>query len=94
MERLDRVLPPRLTGLEKPISAYLKENVSYTISGFNFIPAFLDLYMHVGAERIMFSTDYPYSSMKEAVQFLHQLPISDKDKEKIAHENAERLLRF
>ncbi len=94
MERLDTRMPKELTALQKPISGYLKENIYYTISGFNFVPVFLDLYLHVGAERIMFSTDYPYSSMKAAVQFLRQLPISDNDKEKIAHVNAEKFLHF
>ena len=41
-----------------------------------------------------FSTDYPYSSMTEACTFLDQLPVSPADKERIAHGNAERLLRL
>jgi predicted TIM-barrel fold metal-dependent hydrolase len=42
----------------------------------------------------MFSADYPYSSMVEARTFLDQLPVSPADKERIAHGNAERLLRL
>ena len=64
------------------------------MSGFNWTPAFLDLLLQVGADRIMFSTDYPYSSMTEACTFLDQLPVSPADKERIAHGNAERLLRL
>jgi hypothetical protein len=45
------------------ISAYLRENVHYTFSGFNFMAAFLDLLLEVGVERIMSSADYPYASM-------------------------------
>ena len=41
----------------------------------------------------MFSADYPYSSMAEARTFLEQLPVSLADKNRIAHGNAERLLR-
>jgi predicted TIM-barrel fold metal-dependent hydrolase len=73
------------------ISAYLRENVHYTFSGFNFMAAFLDLLLEVGVERIMFSADYPYASMTEARGFLNQLPVSTADKERIAHRNAERL---
>ncbi|WP_449462240.1 amidohydrolase family protein [Tardisphaera miroshnichenkoae] len=94
MDRLDRRLPVEATGLQRPISSYLRENVSYTISGFNFTSVFLTLYLQVGAERIMFSTDYPYSSMAEATQFLEDLPISEADKQKIAHLNAEKLMHF
>ena len=80
-----------MTGLKKPISAYLRENVHYTFSGFNFLPAFLELLLQVGVDRIMFSTDHPYQSMADGRLFLDRLPVSDADRERIAHGNAERL---
>jgi uncharacterized protein len=83
-----------MTGLKKPISAYLRENVHYTFSGFNFVPAFLELILQVGVDRIMFSTDYPYQSMADGRAFLDRLPVSDADRERIAHSNAERLFRI
>lgn len=89
-----RALPPEMTKLNRPIEDYLRENIHYTFSGFNWTPAFLDLLLQVGADRIMFSTDYPYSSMEAARSFLEQLPISPTDRERIAHRNAERLLRL
>jgi predicted TIM-barrel fold metal-dependent hydrolase len=94
LPRLDKRLPMALTKLRRPISAYLRENLHYTISGFNFTPPFLDLFLEIGAHRIMFSADYPYGSMLEARKFLDQLPLSPADKERIAHGNAERLLRL
>ncbi|MDG7048993.1 MAG: amidohydrolase [Nitrososphaerota archaeon] len=94
MDRMDRRFSMELTKLDRPISSYLCENFSYTISGFNFTPAFLNLLLKVGVERIMFSTDYPYSSMNEAREFLERLPVSHADREKIAHTNAERLMCF
>jgi predicted TIM-barrel fold metal-dependent hydrolase len=94
LPRLERALPTELTRLDRPVSAYLRENVHYTFSGFNWTPAFLDLLLQVGADRIMFSTHYPYGSMTEARTFLDQLPASPTDKERIAHDNAERLLRL
>jgi uncharacterized protein len=83
-----------MTKLDRPMSAYLRENVYYTISGFNFMATFLDLLLEVGADRIMFSADYPYASMAQAHAFLNQLPVSAPDREKIAHGNAERLFGF
>ena len=50
--------------------------------------------LQVGVDRIMFSADYPYGSMAEGSAFLDQLPVSPADKERIAHRNAERLLRL
>jgi uncharacterized protein len=90
-QRLD-VMPQAVTGLERPVSAYLRENVYYTFSGFNFPATFLDLLLELGGvERIMFSADHPYQSMTQARAFLEQLPVSAADKARIAHGNAERL---
>ena len=92
LPRFDLTLPTRATGLERPVGAYLRENVHYTFSGFNWTSAFLDLLLQVGADRIMFSTDYPYASMAQARGFLDQLAVSPADRERIAHGNAEHLL--
>ncbi len=94
LPRLDHNMPPQLTKLERPIGAYLRENLYYTFSGFNFVPNFLDLLFQVGVDRIMFSADYPYSSMLAARNFLEQLPVSPADRERIAHGNAERLMQM
>lgn len=94
LPRIDRSLPTAMTKLHRPIGAYLRENLHYTTSGFNFTPAFLDLFLEVGPNRIMFSTDYPYASMSESRTFLDQLPVSPADKGRIAHGNAELLLRL
>jgi predicted TIM-barrel fold metal-dependent hydrolase len=90
IERLDN-MPMAITKLSRPISAYLRDNLHYTFSGFNFTPTFLDLLLEVGVDRIMFSADYPYASMAHAREFLDQLPVSAADRERIAHGNAERL---
>jgi hypothetical protein len=93
LQRLD-VMPMLMTKLNRPISSYLRENVHYTFSGFNFTPTFLDLLLEVGVDRIMFSADYPYSSMAQARTFLDQLPVSAADRERIAHGNAGHLFGF
>jgi hypothetical protein len=93
LERLD-VMPAAMTKLQRPMSAYLRENVHYTFSGFNFTPTFLNLLLEVGVDRIMFSADHPYASMAKARSFLDSLPVSAADKERIAHGNAERLFRL
>ncbi len=94
LPRLDHNLPRQLTKLERPIGAYLRENLFYTFSGFNYTPNFIDLLFQVGVDRIMFSADYPYASMLAARNFLEQLPLSPVDIQRIAHGNAEQLLRM
>jgi uncharacterized protein len=93
LQRLD-VMPMAMTKTNRTISAYLRENVHYTFSGFNFTSTFLDLLLQVGIDRIMFSADHPFSSMAQARTFLDQLPVCAADKERIANGNAERLLGF
>ena len=88
------IMTQSVTGLKRPVSTYLQENVHYTFSGFNYTPTFLDLLLQVGVDRIMFSADYPYGSMAQARAFLDRLPVSAADRERIAHGNAERLLRM
>jgi uncharacterized protein len=89
-QRLDN-MTPAMTKLQKPITSYLRENVHYTFSGFNFPATFLDLLLEVGVGRIMFSADHPYQSMAAAKAFLEQIPVSAADRERIAHGNAEKL---
>ena len=48
----------------------------------------------IGIDRIVFTTDYPFGNMRAARQFFERMPINPADKEKIAHLNAERLLRL
>lgn len=93
IDRFD-MMPAAMTGLKQPISAYLRENLYYTFSGFNFLPNFLQLTLQVGVERIMFSADHPFASMARARAFLNEIPATPAERERIAHGNAERLLRM
>lgn len=73
LPRLNRNLSPQLTKLERPVGDYLRQNVHYTFGGFNFTPTFLNLLLEIGVDRIMFSIDYPYGSMEEAMSFLRYI---------------------
>jgi len=80
--------------LKRLPSQYFKENFYITTSGMFFEPALLCAYLVLGAERILFAVDYPYEAMKPAVDFIDAAAISDIDKEKICHGNAEKLLKI
>jgi uncharacterized protein len=94
LPRLNRNLSMQVTKLNRPLAAYLRENVYYTFAGFNFPATFLDLLLEVGTDRIMFSVDHPYGSMAEARAFLDQIPVTAADRERIAHGNAELLFNL
>ena len=80
--------------IEKLPSEYIKANVMVTTAGsFSNAPLACAI-TELGADRVMFSVDYPYEYTHEAVEFIDNAPISDSDREKICHGNAERLLRL
>jgi len=94
--RWDKVNEPNPLGphTKHEISYYVKNNFYVTTSGNFYFPALLCTMMGMGADRIMFAVDYPMESPKAAVEFIKTATISDFDKEKIFHLNAEKLLKL
>ena len=45
----------------------------------------------LGPERILFAADYPYEDMAEAVEFMNSVAVSENDRHRIYHGNAEAL---
>jgi predicted TIM-barrel fold metal-dependent hydrolase len=87
-------LDAKCRGLQKTPLQYLKDNMVVTTSGNWFEPAFVCTLLALGADNILFAVDWPFEPNTTAIHFLNQLPISDLDREKIAHLNAERILRI
>lgn len=80
--------------LQRPVADYFTQNFYATPSGLFTVPPFLLTLQIMGADRIMYSVDYPYAAGEQARTFLEDAPISPADKEKIAHLNAERVLKL
>jgi uncharacterized protein len=91
--RADDVLTNR-GGFAEPISKTIVDRVYITTSGMFHLPPFLNALTTFGADRMMFSVDYPYSRNGQARAFLDSLPVSPTDRAKIAHANADRLLNL
>jgi len=96
MGRLDEgyvsVLRPR--ELKKSFSDYIRENIIITTSGKYRPEALVCCINAVGADRILFAADYPWVTPEESVEQVERTPMSDSDREKIYHLNAERWLRL
>jgi len=90
--RFDATLRPELTGLRRPVSAYLRENLTYTFANFNDGATYANLVANVGVDRVAVSTDHPFGSMSAGRQFLDDLPLTRQERAAISHRNAERLL--
>ena len=85
---------PQGKDLQHPPSYYVKNNIMITTSA-NCSPEALNCaLLAVGADHILFSTDYPYGSMELTSRFVETVPISEIDREKIFHLNAERVLKL
>ena len=92
LERVD-LLSQAAKRLQRPVADYFRRNVSVTPSGV-FSPRYLRWAIEVlGAERVMFSTDYPYQFATDggARAFLRDAGLSVQDTVAVAHGNWERL---
>jgi predicted TIM-barrel fold metal-dependent hydrolase len=78
----------------KTFSQYFKDNFSVSLSSQCWPLLLQFLISAIGSDRILFATDYPYESIKQHVDFIESAPISDSDREKICHLNAEKLFNF
>jgi predicted TIM-barrel fold metal-dependent hydrolase len=83
----------RMATLKRSVVDTMRENLYVTPSGMFSQSYFQHAVDVVGIDRMLFSADYPYQYRPGGGprHFVEQLPISDDDKEKIAHANWERL---
>jgi len=94
LERLDETFGLVPNGLERAPSDYYREQVWITPSGMysqnqlNYITA------ELGADRIVYSEDFPYIVRDDVSTFLQRAGLSESDTHAIAHANAEALLRI
>jgi predicted TIM-barrel fold metal-dependent hydrolase len=65
-----------------------------TSMGFEYFPhdQFLRIVKNHGADKILFASDYPWSSAKTEIEHLKSLPLSDDEKNAIFGGNAARIL--
>jgi predicted TIM-barrel fold metal-dependent hydrolase len=92
--RADQILARGAGHLKRRVADYFHENFYLTTSGYFTVPPLLCALQVTGADRILYSVDYPFSPNTEAQHFLNSLPVSPEDLEKIAHGNADRLLKL
>jgi predicted TIM-barrel fold metal-dependent hydrolase len=92
--RADSVFGLRPNALKKRVADYFHENFYVTTSGYFTLPPFLCALEVVGADRLLFAIDFPFAPNSDGRQFLNSIPINPADLAKIAHGNAERLLKL
>jgi 2,3-dihydroxybenzoate decarboxylase len=88
-KRYDTVLP-----LKRKPSDYFKENIWLTTSGMQWAPAIQFCISVLGIERVLYAMDYPYQFVPEEVKVTDEMPMSEKDRDKLYRGNAEKLFKL
>ncbi|NLP30380.1 MAG: amidohydrolase [Clostridiales bacterium] len=89
MEREQRGAPIKLS-----VSDYLLRNFWYTTSGHHRTQTLVNVMSEVGADRILFATDFPFESVPEACDWFDNCSISENDRLKIGRTNAIKLFNL
>lgn len=96
--RMDHLYPDLDSKAQKQLkklpSEYFTTNVAITTSGVFSHQALADAINTIGIDNVMFSIDYPFESTEPAAEFMRTAPLAPADKERVAHANAERILRL
>jgi uncharacterized protein len=83
-----------LSHLRRGLAQTIVDQVYVTTAGFFTLPPFMAALSTFGIDHLMFSVDYPYGSNDDGRALLDQLPLSPRDLAKVAHGNADRLLKL
>jgi uncharacterized protein len=94
LNRLDDRIGRAAPYLERQISAYYREQVWVTPSGLFNQNQLNHVVAELGADRIVYSEDFPYLIRDDVTEFLERVDLSTAEKNAIAHGNAEKLLRI
>ena len=88
------VVEPRGLNLKKKASLYFYENFHVTTSGNFRTQALINTILEMGADRILYSTDYPYETMVECEEWFRSVDISLEDQIKIGRLNTMKLFKL
>jgi predicted TIM-barrel fold metal-dependent hydrolase len=97
MARCDSFFKPNAQGAganQRSVVETLKAQVHITTSGIFTVPPLMVAIDTFGIDNIMFSVDYPFSANEDGKAFLESIPLSYGDVNKIAHGNADSLLKL
>ncbi len=87
-------LPRAVTRLKRTVSEYFQDHFYVTTSGYFSGAPFQCAMQTVGADRLLYSVDYPYRDNAAGARFLQGVLAAPSDLAKLTHGNAERLLKL
>ncbi len=94
LTRSEEMMGAALEGTSIGITETVLGHVHITTCGYHTEAPLACALTVFGADRMMFSIDHPFGDSARATAFLRSAPVSSDERDKIAHGNAERLLRL
>ena len=94
LARADQMFIHDIGHLKRPVAKTILDQVWITTSGIFDQPPFFAALQTFGIDRILFSVDYPFAPDAAGRKFLDNVSLSPADKEKLAHGNADALLKL
>ena len=88
------VKAPKSYPAKKPLSDYFQQNFWLTTSGNFRTQTLIDAMMEIGADRVLFSTDWPFENVDHACNWFDEASISEADRLKIGRTNAVDLFKL
>lgn len=79
---------------KRKIADYFHENFYLTTSGNFRTQTLIDAILEIGADRILFSTDWPFENIDHAAEWFDHTSISEADRIKIGRTNAAKLFKM
>ena len=85
---------PHKYAAKRTVGEYFRANFHVTTSGHLSSPALHHALSELGADRIMFSTDYPFEDLLEAARWFDAASLAEHERTKIGRTNAMKLLKM
>jgi gamma-resorcylate decarboxylase len=85
---------PHKYAARRPVADYVRANFHITTSGHYSTPALIDAIAELGADRVMYSVDYPFEDFSDAADWFDRAEISEADRHNIGRANALKLFKL
>jgi len=79
---------------KKGVAEYFRKHFHLTTSGNFHTPSMVNVMTEMGADRVMFSVDWPFEDVGEGARWFDKAEISEPDRQKIGRTNAIKLFKL
>jgi gamma-resorcylate decarboxylase len=85
---------PHKYAAKKSVADYFRAHFHLTTSGNFHTPSLVNVVSEMGADRVMFSVDWPFEAVDEGAQWFDKADIGEAERRKIGRDNAIRLFKL